>query len=77
MKKSVGNLEDEEGGMLSSTFWFILSTVGDCAINGGVFKGAYASEEGIGGTLPVDFKVPGCPPTPDDLIKALLGVMGK
>ena len=51
--------------------------VGDCAINGGVFKGAYASEEGIGGTLPVDFKVPGCPPSPDDLIKALLGIMGK
>ena len=51
--------------------------VGDCAINGGVFKGAYASEAGIGGTLPVDFKVPGCPPSPDDLIKALLEVMGK
>jgi len=51
--------------------------VGDCAIDGGVFKGAYASGEGIGGTLPVDFKVPGCPPSPDDLMKALLGVMGK
>lgn len=51
--------------------------VGDCAIDGGVFKGAYASEEGIGGILPVDFKVPGCPPSPDDLMKALLGVMGK
>lgn len=51
--------------------------VGDCAINGGVFKGAYASEGGIGGILPVDIKVPGCPPTPDDLIKALLEFMGK
>jgi len=51
--------------------------VGDCAIDGGVFKGAYASGEGIGGILPVDFKVPGCPPSPDDLMKALLGVMGK
>ena len=51
--------------------------VGDCAIDGGVFKGAYASEEGIGEILPVDFKVPGCPPTPDDMIKALLGIMGK
>jgi Ni,Fe-hydrogenase III small subunit len=51
--------------------------VGDCAINGGIFKRAYASEEGIGGTLPVDFKVPGCPPSPDDMIKVLLGVMGK
>ena len=51
--------------------------VGDCAIDGGLFKGAYASEEGIGGILPVDFEVPGCPPSPDDLMKALLGVMGK
>ena len=51
--------------------------VGDCAIDGGIFKGAYASEGGIGGVLPVDLKVPGCPPTPDDLIKALLKFMGK
>ncbi|WP_407310782.1 NADH-quinone oxidoreductase subunit B family protein [Desulfosporosinus sp. SB140] len=51
--------------------------VGDCAIDGGFFKGAYASKEGIGEVLPVDIKVPGCPPTPDDLIKALLEIMGK
>ncbi|MDR3586219.1 MAG: NADH-quinone oxidoreductase subunit NuoB [Desulfosporosinus sp.] len=51
--------------------------VGDCAIDGGVFKGAYACEKGIGKTLPVDIKVPGCPPTPDDVIKALLEFMGK
>jgi len=25
----------------------------------------------------VDYKVPGCPPTPDDLMKALLEMMGK
>ena len=51
--------------------------VGDCAIDGGVFKGAYASKEGLGEVLPVDVKVPGCPPTPDDLIKALLEFIGK
>ena len=51
--------------------------VGDCAIDGGVFKGAYASVGGIARVLPVDFKVSGCPPSPDDLIRALLGVMGK
>ena len=55
--------------------WVI--AVGDCAIDGGVFKGAYASAGGIGETLPVDIKVPGCPPSPDDLIKALLGFVGK
>ena len=51
--------------------------VGDCAIDGGVFKGAYASAGGMDRVLPVDFKVPGCPPSPDDLMKALLDVMGK
>lgn len=51
--------------------------VGDCAINGGVFKGAYASAGGIDKVLTVDFKVPGCPPSPDDLMKALLKLMGK
>jgi len=51
--------------------------VGDCAIDGGVFKGAYASKEGINGILPVDFKVPGCPPSPEDLIDALLDITTK
>ena len=51
--------------------------VGDCAIDGGIFKGGYASGEGISETLPVDFKVPGCPPTPDNMMKALLKMMGK
>lgn len=51
--------------------------VGDCAIDGGVFKEAYASEKGLTGVLPVDFRVPGCPPKPEDLINALLEIMGK
>lgn len=51
--------------------------VGDCAIDGGVFKKAYASEEGLSEVLPVDFKVPGCPPSPDEIINALQEIMGK
>lgn len=51
--------------------------VGDCAIDGGVFKETYAGGKGIGEVLPVDFKVPGCPPTPESLINALLEIMGK
>lgn len=51
--------------------------VGDCAINGGVFKGAYASAEGIDKILPVDIKVPGCPPSPEDMLKAILEFMGR
>ncbi len=51
--------------------------VGDCAIDGGVFQGAYACEEGIGKVLTVDVEIPGCPPKPEDIIKALLEFMGK
>ena len=51
--------------------------VGDCAIDGGVFKGAYASAGGIGNVLAVDIKVPGCPPKPEDMIRALLEFMGR
>ncbi|SHI00059.1 Ni,Fe-hydrogenase III small subunit [Desulfosporosinus lacus DSM 15449] len=51
--------------------------VGDCAIDGGVFRGAYACEEGIGKVLTVDVEIPGCPPKPEDIIKALLEFMGK
>src|SRR6201993_1055283 len=39
--------------------------VGDCAVDGGVFKGSYAVAGGIGTTLPVDLLISGCPPTPE------------
>lgn len=46
--------------------------VGDCAINGGVFKGAYAAHKGVGQILSVDIEIPGCPPTPEDILKELM-----
>ena len=45
--------------------------VGDCAIDGGVFKGSYAITGGIDATLPVDLVVRGCPPTPAQLLDGL------
>ena len=50
--------------------WII--AVGDCAIHGGVFKDAYAAHEGIGKTVAVSIEIPGCPPSPDDLLTTLL-----
>ena len=38
--------------------------VGDCAIDGGVFKGSYAISGGVDAALPVDLVIRGCPPTP-------------
>ncbi|CDX03223.1 Hydrogenase-4 component I, HyfI/HycG-like [Desulfitobacterium hafniense] len=46
--------------------------VGDCALDGGMFKEAYAAHNGVGEVLPVDIKIPGCPPSPDQLLKVLL-----
>ncbi len=46
--------------------------VGDCAVDGGVFKGSYAVHGGIDGTVPVDLLVRGCPPTPEQVLTGLL-----
>jgi Ni,Fe-hydrogenase III small subunit len=48
---------------------------GDCAIDGGVFKGSYAVEGGIAAALPVDLVIPGCPPTPTQLLEGLLALL--
>ncbi|MBK1659313.1 NADH-quinone oxidoreductase subunit B family protein [Paracraurococcus ruber] len=49
--------------------------VGDCAVDGGVFKGSYAVEGGIAAALPVDLVIPGCPPTPTQLLEGLLALL--
>lgn len=46
--------------------------IGECAIDGGVFKGSYAVAGGVETTLPVDLVVRGCPPPPSDVLEALL-----
>jgi len=51
--------------------------VGDCALNCGVFAGGHGVEGAVGDIVPVDVEVPGCPPTPDQLIAALRGLSGR
>jgi Ni,Fe-hydrogenase III small subunit len=46
--------------------------VGDCAASGGCFAGSYAVVGGVSEVVPVDLHVPGCPPSPLDILKALL-----
>ena len=45
--------------------------VGDCAIDGGVFKGSYAISGGVDAAVPVDLTIRGCPPTPAQLLDGL------
>jgi len=44
---------------------------GDCAINGGIYKGSYAVADGVGNVIPVDGSIPGCPPTPTAILLGL------
>jgi NADH:ubiquinone oxidoreductase subunit B-like Fe-S oxidoreductase len=45
--------------------------VGDCAIDGGVFKGSYAITGGVDSAVPVDLLIRGCPPSPAALLDGL------
>ena len=51
--------------------------VGDDACNGGIFKGTYAVMGGADAVLPVDMKIPGNPPTPEEILAGLLALMQK
>ncbi|WP_303904524.1 NADH-quinone oxidoreductase subunit B family protein [Thiohalomonas denitrificans] len=48
---------------------------GGCACDGGEFGVSYASCGAVENVIPVDVKIPGCPPTPMQLLKGLLGVL--
>jgi Ni,Fe-hydrogenase III small subunit len=51
--------------------------MGDCAICGGVFAGSAACLGGAAAVLPVDLHLPGCPPTPLQVLQGLLALMGR
>ena len=55
----------------------VVIAVGDCARNCGVFRDGYGVEGAVGDVVPVDVEVPGCPPTPTQIIAALRSVTGR
>jgi Ni,Fe-hydrogenase III small subunit len=54
----------------------VVIAVGDCARDCGVFRGAYGVEGPVGDVVPVDVEIPGCPPDPQSIIRALRGLAG-
>ncbi|MFA5113689.1 MAG: NADH-quinone oxidoreductase subunit B family protein [Candidatus Margulisiibacteriota bacterium] len=50
-------------------------TVGDCALNGGLFKDSYYTLGGVDKVLKVDLHIPGCPPSPTTIIRHLLAFL--
>jgi len=49
--------------------------VGDCALDGGVFRDSYAVAGGVDRILPLDLVIPGCPPSPAMLLEGLLALV--
>jgi Ni,Fe-hydrogenase III small subunit len=49
--------------------------VGDCAKDGGIFCGSYAIVGGVSEVVPVDLHIPGCPPSPNQLLAGLLALL--
>lgn len=53
----------------------IVVAVGDDAIDGGIFKGSYAVLDGVQKIIPVDFQIPGDPPSPRTILCHLLHIL--
>ena len=49
----------------------LVIALGDCAIHCGMFKGCYAVTGPVERHIPVDVRIPGCPPRPADILEAL------
>lgn len=52
-------------------------TVGECALDGGVFKESYYIHSAVKDILPVVLHIPGCPPNPLQIILALNAFLQK
>ena len=55
----------------------IVIACGDCALHRGVFAEAYGVVGAVADVVPVDAAIPGCPPTPEQIVTALRSVTGK
>lgn len=60
---------------MASPKWVIAA--GDCACSGGEFGESYASCGAVENVIPVDVTIPGCPPTPVDLLLGIRQFLGQ
>ena len=49
----------------------VVIALGDCAISCGVFKGSYGVTGPVERHIPVDVRIPGCPPRPAEILQVL------
>jgi len=50
----------------------IVIACGSCAFDGGIFKGSYATLDGVNNVIPVDVYIKGCPPSPKVILAGIL-----
>jgi Ni,Fe-hydrogenase III small subunit len=50
----------------------LVVAIGDCGCTGGVFGESYASCGRVSNVIPVDVAVPGCPPSPVQIIQGIV-----
>jgi Ni,Fe-hydrogenase III small subunit len=55
----------------------LVIAAGDCAGDGGIFRGSYAVLGGVAPVVPVDALIAGCPPSPAALLAGLLDALGR
>ncbi len=53
----------------------LVVAAGDCAACGGEFGCSYASRGAVSNVLPVDAVIPGCPPSPLQLMQGILQIL--
>ena len=50
----------------------LVVAIGDCGCTGGIFGESYASRGPVSNVIPVDVAVPGCPPSPTQILRGIL-----
>ena len=53
----------------------LVVAVGDCGCDGGIFGAGAASCGAVASVIPVDVAVPGCPPPPLEILRAILAAV--
>lgn len=53
----------------------LVVAVGDCAVGKCPFRGSYAAGTGVAAVVPVDSHIPGCPPSPGEILRHLRALM--
>jgi Ni,Fe-hydrogenase III small subunit len=55
----------------------LVVAIGDCGCTGGIFGESYATRGRVSNVIPVDVTVPGCPPSPRQILTGILTAITK